>query len=123
MDRGKQIDILRKRNIELNKLIDDLKFKIDYNEQLNSEGYKQAKDLINDLEKIRKEWLESIQILREKEKEYDDLISDLQEMKKVMITAFSIKNIKYGQDTDLIDEDTEDTENIESEESKEGDGL
>ena len=44
MDNNKQIENVRKRNIELNKQIDDLKYMLEYHKQLNTESYQSAKN-------------------------------------------------------------------------------
>ncbi len=84
MNKQKQMDLIRKRNIELSKQIDDLKFKIEFDTQLNMEGYKRAKDLIDDLEKIKSEWMIVVEDLRKKDIEYSYLISELKTMKDIM---------------------------------------
>lgn len=84
MNNLKQIDTIRKRNAELTKQLDDLKFKLDFNEQLNMNGYKQAKDLIVDLEKIKQDWESSLADLNDKRNKYSELIVELQEIKNIM---------------------------------------
>lgn len=86
MDNVKKIEAIRKRNVELNKQLDDMKFKLEFNEQLNMNGYKEAKDLIVDLENIKQKWLSTIDDLNNKRIEYDKLISELQEIKKIMVS-------------------------------------
>ena len=85
MNRQKQIEIIRKRNTELSKQLDDVKFQLEFNSQLNSEGYQRARDLIVDLEKIKQEWLIALDDLNDKREKYSYLISDLQEMKTIMV--------------------------------------
>ena len=84
MDRKKQIELVRKRNAELTKQIDDLKFKLEFDNQLNMEGYKRAKDLILDLENIKSEWINVVNNLKEKDIEYSYLISELKEIRNIM---------------------------------------
>lgn len=84
MNKKKQIDLIRKRNIELSKQINDMKFKLEFDSQLNMEGYKRAKDLISDLEHIKSEWIEIIEDLRKKDIEYSYLISELKQIKNIM---------------------------------------
>ena len=84
MDNNKQIENIRKRNMELNEQIKDLQLKLEYHKQLNSESYQTAKDLIEDLEKIREEWLETLQRLHDKEIEYQSLISDLMKVRDIL---------------------------------------
>lgn len=84
MDKMKQIDLIRKRNKELSKQLNDLKFKLEFDSQFNAEGYKQAKDLIQDLEKIKSEWLQALNDLQNAKLKYSFLIKNLQEIKKLM---------------------------------------
>lgn len=85
MDRAKQIDMVRKRNAELTKQLDDMRFKLEFNSQLNMNGYKKAKDLIVELEKIKQDWLIVLEDLNDKKTKYSCLINELQDMKKIMI--------------------------------------
>lgn len=82
----KQVDMIRKRNADLTKQLEDLKFQLEFNSQLNMKGYKCAKDLINDLEKIKHDWLLALEDLNNKRIEYSELISDLQKIKNIMIS-------------------------------------
>lgn len=84
MDNNKQIENIRKRNMELNKQIDDLNYMLEYHKQLNSESYQTAKELIADLEKIREEWLEALQRLHDKEIEYQSLIADIMKVRDIL---------------------------------------
>ena len=84
MNKTRQIDTVRKRNAELSKELDDLKFKLDYNSQLNMNGYQRAKDLIGELEKIKQDWLSVLIDLENKKNQYDELIKDLQKIKSIM---------------------------------------
>lgn len=86
MDRSKQIETIRKRNIELTEQLEDLRFKLEFNSQLNEEGYRQAKDLIDELEGIKQEWLLSLNDLNDKREKYSALIADLEEIKKIMVS-------------------------------------
>lgn len=85
MNNVKQVDMIRKRNAELTKQLDDLKFQLEFNSQLNMNGYKSAKDLINDLEKIKHDWILALDDLNDKRMKYSELISDLQKIKNIMI--------------------------------------
>lgn len=80
MDRVKQIDVIRKRNMDLTDQIKDLQLKLEYNKQLNSQGYQAAKELIQELEAIKGNWLEALRKLYETEAEYQGLISDMRNM-------------------------------------------
>lgn len=81
---NKQAELVRKRNAELSKQIDELKEKIKLDSQLNSESHKRVEDLISDLEDIKSKWLNSIEKLEKKSYEYSILISELKEIKKIM---------------------------------------
>ena len=85
MNRQKQIGIIRERNAELTKQIDDMRFKLEFNSQLNIEGYKHAKDLIDDLEKIKQNWESTLNDLDKERIKYSKLNHDLQSMKNIMI--------------------------------------
>lgn len=85
MNKVKQLESIRKHNLELVHQLDEAKFELEYNSKLNAEGYQRAKDLINDLEKIKKEWLISIEELKHQRDKYADLIHDLYEIKKIMV--------------------------------------
>ena len=84
MDNNKQIENIRKRNMELNKQIDDLKYMLEYHKELNTESYQAAKDLIAELENIRKEWLDTLQRLHDKEIEYQSLVSDIMKVRDIL---------------------------------------
>lgn len=84
MNKLKQIDIIRKRNAELTEELENMRFKLEFDSQLNTESYKYAKDLICDLEKIKSEWLEIIEDLNEKSVEYSYLISELKAVRDVV---------------------------------------
>lgn len=85
MNKVKQVDTIRKRNAELNKQLEDLKFKLEFNSQLNMNGYQHAKDLIEDLEKIKQDWISALVDLNNKKEQYVKLIDDLQKIKSIMI--------------------------------------
>lgn len=85
MNKSKQADIIRKRNAELSQQLDELRFKLEFDSQLNKEGYQRAKDLINDLEHIKQEWIFALDDLNDKREKYSDLISDLQNIKHIMV--------------------------------------
>lgn len=88
MDNNKQIENIRKRNIDLSEQIKDLQLKLEYHKQLNTESYQAAKDLIADLENIREEWVQTLKRLQDVESEYQGLISDIREIKENMVSAF-----------------------------------
>ena len=84
MDRSKQIEAIRKRNAELTKQLEDARFKLEFNSQLNMKGYQRAEDLIDELEKIKQDWTSALDDLNDKREKYSLLIADLQEIKKIM---------------------------------------
>lgn len=84
MNKVKQLETIRKHNLELTHQLEEAKFELEYNSKLNAEGYERAKDLIDDLERIKKEWLFSIEELKHQKDKYTDLINDLCEIKKIM---------------------------------------
>lgn len=84
VNRSKKIDAIRKRNAELTDQLDDLRFKLEFNSQLNMDGYKHAKDLINDLEKIKQDWMHALTCLNNEREKYSNLIADLQTIKNIM---------------------------------------
>lgn len=86
MNRTKQMDIVRKKNAELSKQLDDIKFQLEFNSQLNMNGYNKAKDLIVELESIKQDWLKSLNDLNNQKEKYSDLVNDLHEIKKIMIS-------------------------------------
>lgn len=84
MNKKKQMDVIRKRNAELNKELDDLKIELAMNTQLNMESYEQAKDLIACLEQIKADWLKSLEEIQNARVEYSFLIDELKNIKKIM---------------------------------------
>ena len=86
MNKQKQIDLIRKKNAELSKQLDDMRFKLESNTQLNMEGYKKAKDLIVELEEIKQDWLSTLYDLNNQRERYSDLINDLQKIKNIMVS-------------------------------------
>ena len=84
MDRGKQIDLIRKRNTQLNEQLDKVKFELEYDRMLNREGYKYAKDLISELEDIKKRWIEALEDLKNKQDEYQMLVDDIKRLRDRM---------------------------------------
>lgn len=87
MDRDKQIDVMRKRNIDLSEQIKELQLHLEYNRQLNSEGYQAAKDFIEELKNIKENWLETLNRIYDLETEYQGLISDMKEIKATMLSV------------------------------------
>ena len=80
---------IRKRNADLAKKLDDMKFKLEYNKTLNQESYKKAKALIEELESIKIEWRTKLDDLIDKQEKYQVLINDLQELRDEMASKLS----------------------------------
>lgn len=86
MNRSKQADaLIRKRNAELTEQLERMRFELEFNSQLNMNGYQRAKDLISELEQVKQDWTFALDDLNDKREQYSLLIADLQEIKKVMI--------------------------------------
>lgn len=85
MNKNKQIELIRKRNSDLNKKLDDMQFQLQYNKELNQGSYQKAKDLIVELNSIKTEWQSALNELYEKQEKYQELINDLREMRDEMI--------------------------------------
>ena len=84
MGKYKQIEAIRKRNAELTEQLDNARFELEHNSQLNMNGYQRAKDLIGELEAIKQEWIIALEDLNKRKEKYTLLIADLQEIKKIM---------------------------------------
>jgi chromosome segregation ATPase len=84
MDKSKQVEAIRKRNSELTKQLEDIRFELEFNSQLNTKGYQRAKDLIEELEQIKQDWTLALEDLNDKREKYSILIADLQKIKKIM---------------------------------------
>lgn len=78
----KQRKLLQKRNNELKKKINDLNFQIAFDKEVKEKGYERAKNLITELEQIKKEWQAALTDLHSKQQEYRQLLADLQAMGK-----------------------------------------
>jgi len=76
--------MIRKRNVELTKQLEDIRFELEFKSQLNMNGYQRAEDLINDLEKIKQDWTLALDDLNDKRTKYSNLIADLQIVKNIM---------------------------------------
>ena len=81
MDNKKKSELLRKRNIDLNNKLKDLKSELDFIKNVNSESYKKAETLIIELEKIKMEWNDCLNNLKNTQKEYDSLLFYLKKIK------------------------------------------
>ena len=80
-----RVELLRKRNQELNKELDAAVKKIKDSEQENSEKQAEVKVLIEDLESIKTEWIATLKELKQYRDEYAVLITELKEMKSILM--------------------------------------
>lgn len=80
----KKYQLLKKRNIELNKKLDETKFQLEFIKQRNSNGYKRAKELIAELEAVKVEWEQSLSEVNEVRDKYKKLVDDVMVMKLTM---------------------------------------
>lgn len=79
---------LEHQNSELRAKNNELQFNIDKLKELDSEGYKRAKELIKEIEVLKDELKKEVQNLRDKQNEYQILIDDVKTIRK------SLKKIK-----------------------------
>ena len=84
-DMKSKIELLRKRNTELSTQLEDLKFQLEYQKVLQGGSTKRAKDLIVELENIKKEWGKSIAEIDDYKAQYEELIAELRDIKKSLI--------------------------------------
>lgn len=91
MDNKKKNELLRKRNTDLNNKLKDLKSELDFIKNVNSESYKKAETLIIELEKIKMEWNDCLNNLKNTQKEYDSLLFYLKKIKNEISTPFHKK--------------------------------
>ena len=75
MNSTKTIDLLRKRNAQMQEELDKLK-EIN-NKNSNSSDNKQLSHLIKELEDIKKEWLVILDELSQEREQYKNLVEDL----------------------------------------------
>lgn len=80
-----RVELLRKRNQELNKELDAAVKKIKDSEQENSKKQAEVKVLIEDLESIKTEWIATLKELKQYRDEYAVLITELKEMKSILM--------------------------------------
>ena len=85
MNDKKRLELIRKKNYELNNYIDELKLEIKYYKEQNNLRFNEDA-FIKELENIKKEWLDSLKQLKEKNTEYNELIEEL----------LAIRDIMYG---------------------------
>ena len=93
MNKLKQSDMIRKRNIELTEQLNDMRFQLEFNSQLNADSYRRANDLIDELEEIKEKWLYTLNDLNNKREEYSKLIIDLQKIKNIMTIINKLKSV------------------------------
>lgn len=87
MNTKKQLELTRKRNFELNKIIDSLKSQMESNSKSKDQGYAHAKALITELEIIKSEWLETLHDLHAKQDEYQQLLAQLYTIRNTLHTG------------------------------------
>lgn len=74
-------EITRKRNLELSKELDEVRFQLAMQKDLNSESMKRAKELITELEAIKLTWLKSLKEVDEQKEQYKRLINELKDLR------------------------------------------
>lgn len=82
MDDKKKIDLIKKRNLELSKQLEELKLVIKNKPENDNSEY--AVSLIEELEGIRAEWLTSLNSLKKKDEECTSLINEMFEIRNIM---------------------------------------
>lgn len=97
MDKSKQIELIRKRNSNLTKQLEDLKNKLQLEQQINIDKKQRAEDLIVEIESLQTEWLGVLDDLKKKREEYQSLINDVKTMKKVLFQASLKSKIPVSQ--------------------------
>ncbi len=81
MNSTKTIDLLRKRNTQLQEELDRLK-ELHLKQESNAPESKKVSELITDLENIRTEWMNILEELNQDREEYIALIDDLRTVRK-----------------------------------------
>lgn len=84
MNRQKQIELSRKRNADLEQKLKDVKFKLEYDRELNQKALSQAKNLITELEMHEIEKQKELNNLKEMRERYQGLLNSLQDMRNEM---------------------------------------
>lgn len=74
-------EITRQRNLELSKELEDIKFQLAVQKELNSESTKKAKELIVELEMIKLAWLKSLKEVEKQKEQYRDLIDEVKDLR------------------------------------------
>lgn len=90
MDKQKQIELIRKRNYSLSEELENLKLKMDFDKELNGQGYEDVKSLVSDLENIKTEWEQSLSELKVSQAKYDCLVSDLRTIRNEMLKGIKM---------------------------------
>ena len=80
MSDTRKMDVLRKRNAQMQEELDRLK-EINRNSQNNTEE-KKVSELITELENIKREWLHALEALNGQRKEYAELIEEVRQMRE-----------------------------------------
>lgn len=80
MNVNKKIELLRKRNVELQKELD-----------CNDADKQRVKELLDDLEGIKNEWDSELEKIEEQRIEYFDLISEVKQMKEALLDDIKTK--------------------------------
>lgn len=81
MNDTKTIELLRKRNTQMQEELDRLK-ELRIKQENNDPENKKISKLITDLENIRKEWMSILEDLNQDRKEYITLIEDLRTIRE-----------------------------------------
>ncbi len=81
MDRNKQTEIIRKRNAQLNKQLEELKLAFAYDKTLNREGYKHARNIIAEIETLKHDWEDALARIRKSQEEYQMLMENLRKFR------------------------------------------
>jgi hypothetical protein len=81
MNSTKTIELLRKRNVQLQEELDRLK-ELHLKQESNDPESKKVSELITDLENIRTEWMKILEELNQDREEYIALIDDLRTVRK-----------------------------------------
>ncbi|MCM1220286.1 MAG: hypothetical protein NC548_37965 [Lachnospiraceae bacterium] len=93
MDRIKQAELIRKRNLELTQRLDEIKKQLEQEKCSNEYKNKRTDDLIFELESIQKEWIESLNDINNQRDELYSLINDVKEIKNILTnTVFKLEN-------------------------------
>lgn len=84
MNRNKQLELTRRNNASLTQKLEEAKTELELNKMVNGESFRRAKELISELELIKKKWSAALDDLYEKQAEYDRIIEEVRGIKKRM---------------------------------------